>query len=81
VVQKYRGGTVSRFLGCFAKRRVRDREFMTTLKNRELLGLSNARVSERFGCGGGTKVYGRNKSSRFRALYIKARNLLYKRSL
>jgi hypothetical protein len=63
------------------KRRVRDREFMTTLKNRELLGLSNTRVSERFGHNSSTKIYSRNKSNRFRAFYIKARNLSYKRSL
>jgi hypothetical protein len=54
---------------------------MTILKNKELLGFSNTYVSERFGYSNSTKVYGRNKNNRFRALYIKARNLLYKRLL
>jgi hypothetical protein len=62
-----------------AKRRVGDAMSMTTLKNRELLGLSNTRVSERFGRGGGTKVYGRSGSSRFRALLTNGRNFTYKR--
>jgi hypothetical protein len=60
---------------------VRNREFMTTLKNKKLLGFSNTRVSKRFGYNSNTKIYNRNKNNQFRALYIKTRNLLYKRSL
>jgi hypothetical protein len=54
---------------------------MTTLKNKELLGFSNMHVSEKFGRSNSTKIYSRNKNNRFRAFYIKTRNLLYKQLL
>jgi hypothetical protein len=58
-----------------------DKKFMTTLKNKELLGFSNMHVSEKFGRSNSTKIYSRNKNNRFRAFYIKTRNLLYKQLL
>jgi hypothetical protein len=54
---------------------------MTTLKNKKLLGFLNTHVSERFRYNNSTKIYNRNKNNRFCGLYIKTRNLLYKRLL